>query len=140
MTTRYLTTKKVVEIFLNKQKTDIVNALRQAQNRSDSESPAKKGDRNKSESILETSFEESTSDSYIEEQNRTQTTYIVPTKPFSSNSISVIQSSLLQVIPPHSHSLKSLRKRRAPSKGNCDPHGSDPAAEHCSQNSPLVAK
>ena len=29
MTTRYLTTKKIVEIFLNKQKTDIVNRITQ---------------------------------------------------------------------------------------------------------------
>ena len=67
-------------------------------------------------------------------------TYIVPTKPFSSNSISVTQSSLLHVIPAQSHSLESLKKRFLPSNGNSVPQGSDPAAEHFDHDWPLVEK
>ena len=44
--------------------------LKQVENRADCEESAQEGDRNRSESILEPSFEESTSDFYIEEQNR----------------------------------------------------------------------
>jgi hypothetical protein len=66
---------------------------------------------------------------------------MVPFRAFSSNSISVMQSSM-QEIPAHSHSLTLLKKRVAATKGSSAPQLSVALgfAEHCNQPSPCVEK